>query len=332
MTNPKVSVILPAFNAEKFIEASVSSILNQSYRNIELIAIDDGSRDRTLEIIEKFSFDRRLKIITRENRGLIATLNEAIGIASGDYIARMDADDFSHPERLQIQLSLIESTGADVVGSAIKTFGFCRPSISLYPTTDSAAKFQLLFNTCFAHPCIFSRRQIFEENLYDQNHKFIEDYELWTRMASRGAIFINSPEVLLNYRKTLGQATTKMRSTQDRLRPEIAEFYREKKFPNFPKLGLYALHDREASMAPDVFNKSLLELLDHAKKFSTEEMAIFRRALSVCILHNSNRLSPTLRRAIGQHLGLRVKLTSELFNLLDFGPSSNYWKFLYLMK
>lgn len=332
MTNPKISVILPAFNAEKFIETSVSSILNQSYRNIELIAINDGSRDRTLEIIEKFSSDRRLKIINRENRGLIATLNEAIGMASGDFIARMDADDFSHPERLQIQLGLIESTGADVVGGAIKTFGFCRSTVSRYPSTDNAAKFQLLFNTCFAHPCVFSRRRIFEENLYDQNHKFIEDYELWTRMASNGATFINSSEVLLNYRKTLGQATTKMRSTQDRLRPGIAENYREKKFPDFPKLGLSALHDREALIDPDIFNNSLLELLNYAQKFSKDELAIFRRALSICILHNSNRLTPKLRRAIGQHLGLRLKLTSELFNLLDFGPSSNYWKFLYLMK
>ena len=88
-TSPLISVIIPAFNAELYIQEALESVCNQSYVNIEIIVIDDGSSDKTREIIERFE-DNRIRLISRENRGLIATLNEAIEISRGDYIARMD--------------------------------------------------------------------------------------------------------------------------------------------------------------------------------------------------------------------------------------------------
>ncbi|WP_219600209.1 glycosyltransferase family 2 protein, partial [Vibrio parahaemolyticus] len=87
---PLVSVVLPVYNCESFISDSVNSILKQTYRNIELIIIDDGSTDSTVDILNDFS-DERIKIVSRENKGLIFSLNEGISLAKGSFIARMDA-------------------------------------------------------------------------------------------------------------------------------------------------------------------------------------------------------------------------------------------------
>ena len=109
MTVPLVSVLLPVYNAEPYLAAALESILKQDYRRLEIIAIDDGSRDRSLEIMRRYQqADDRITIVSRENRGLIATLNEGLTLAKGDLIARMDADDISYPWRLSRQVSLFQ--------------------------------------------------------------------------------------------------------------------------------------------------------------------------------------------------------------------------------
>ena len=96
-----ISVILPVYNGEKYLKESIESILNQTYTNFEFIIIDDGSKDSSLEIIKEYEKeDERIIVISRENKGLVASLNEGIATAKGKYIARMDADDVSLSERL----------------------------------------------------------------------------------------------------------------------------------------------------------------------------------------------------------------------------------------
>ena len=104
---PLVSVVLPVYNAEEYISEALKSILNQTYDNLEVVVVNDGSTDHSLHVIRSLA-DKRVKIISRENRGLVASLNEGIDAASGDYIARMDADDISHPERISKQIRLLE--------------------------------------------------------------------------------------------------------------------------------------------------------------------------------------------------------------------------------
>lgn len=106
-TPPLISIVIPVYNAERFIEKAIESICNQSYKNIEIIVIDDGSIDESLQIIKSIR-DDRIRIISRENRGLIASLNEGINLSRGSYIARMDADDISSPIRIEQQVKYFE--------------------------------------------------------------------------------------------------------------------------------------------------------------------------------------------------------------------------------
>src|SRR5437660_806769 len=100
--HPLVSVLLPVYNGARFLEGGIESILSQSYRNIELIIINDGSSDDSAQIISKFH-DPRIRAYSQENQGLAATLNRAIHLAKGEYLARQDQDDLSLPQRLEKQ-------------------------------------------------------------------------------------------------------------------------------------------------------------------------------------------------------------------------------------
>src|SRR5690606_34355737 len=106
----RVSVILPAYNAERHIEEAVESILSQTFDDCELIALDHGRTDATRAILEKIARrDARVRLVSRPNKGLVATLNEGLLLSRGEYIARMDADDVSHPERLRLQVEYLDS-------------------------------------------------------------------------------------------------------------------------------------------------------------------------------------------------------------------------------
>ncbi|WP_244834814.1 glycosyltransferase family 2 protein [Clostridium sp. BJN0001] len=108
--NFKVSVIMPVFNAEKYLEESIKSVLNQTYKNFEFIIINDGSTDSSLSIINKFkSMDNRIRVIDQKNNGIVYSLNKGISTAKGKYIARMDADDISLPNRIKNQVKYMET-------------------------------------------------------------------------------------------------------------------------------------------------------------------------------------------------------------------------------
>src|SRR4249919_3825300 len=108
MNVPAVSVILPAYNCEKYIAKAIESVLHQTFTDLELIIINDGSTDRTEEIIRSFSDPRILYQVNNTNKGLVFTLNKGIDIAKGGYIARMDGDDICHPERLAKQKTFLD--------------------------------------------------------------------------------------------------------------------------------------------------------------------------------------------------------------------------------
>lgn len=119
MQDPKVTVLMPAYNAEKYIETAIESILNQTYKDFEFIIVNDCSTDSTLDIIERYAKqDKRIKIISnKENQKIAQTLNNGLKEAKGKYIARLDADDWSYPERLEKQVNFMEEN-PDVVLSS----------------------------------------------------------------------------------------------------------------------------------------------------------------------------------------------------------------------
>lgn len=202
--NPVISVVMSVYNAEKYLDEAIESILNQTHKDFEFIIINDGSIDKSLEIIEKYKQqDERIVLISRENKGLIASLNEGIEKARGKYIARMDADDISLPKRFEEQLKIMENDKEIVVcGSWINVFGENRKEkISKYFQYDKQIKANLIMSCCFAHPSVMMRRDAFVDNniWYDENFKNAEDYHLWTQLAKVGK-FYNTPKVFLNYR------------------------------------------------------------------------------------------------------------------------------------
>lgn len=197
---PILSVILPAYNAKQFVEQAVVSILLQSFTNFELIIIDDGSIDGTTNILKRLAGqDERVVLIARENRGLVASLNEGISIARGEFIARMDADDISLPQRFAKQLEFLRHSGCDICGTAVQCFGNTK-YVWHYPATPDEVEVQLLFDSPYAHPTVMCKASVCKTLSYRNDFANGEDYDLWQRAWQVGIKGANLNEVLLRYR------------------------------------------------------------------------------------------------------------------------------------
>jgi glycosyltransferase involved in cell wall biosynthesis len=217
---PKISVIMPAYNAEKYIKESVDSILGQSVGDFELIIINDSSKDATEDIVLSYEDDRIVYVKNERNMGVAATLNRGLDLAKGEYIARMDADDISKPNRFEKQLAYMEKhPECGICGSNLLLFGqgkmdepFC------FAESDKEIRADMLFNSSFAHPSVMLRRSVLEENSlrYDCSFERVEDYELWSRMLTvcKGH---NIQEHLLRYRFHASQVTQAYRPEQIRI-------------------------------------------------------------------------------------------------------------------
>ena len=206
MRTYKISVVMSVYNAEKHLEEAIDSILNQTYKDFEFIIINDGSIDNSLEIIKKHKTqDERIVIISRENKGLISSLNEGIERAKGEYIARMDSDDISLPERFQKQLNLMEQENLDICGShylSINSLG--EPiSLNLTPRGHELCTLSLVSKVPFAHPSVMIKKSFLEKNdlKYGQSiNQKAEDLDFWIRIHEKAGKFSNVNEIIFKYR------------------------------------------------------------------------------------------------------------------------------------
>lgn len=200
--NKFISAVLPVYNSELYVAEAIESILSQTYQNFELILIDDGSTDNSLNIMQGYeSQDPRVKLLSQSNCGVVTTLIRAISLAQGKYIALMNSDDISAPHRFERQLQWMDETGAQICGSWVKTIGVRRGRVLKYPVTDSAIKIGLLFSSQFANPSVMMESSIFDKLKYDLTFtKGAEDYDLWEKAATLGIKMANVPEILLSYR------------------------------------------------------------------------------------------------------------------------------------
>jgi len=208
LLTPVISVILPVYNAEKYVEEAVDSILTQSYQNFEFIILNDGSTDGSLTVINKFSSNPQVKIVTHENKGLIATLNKGIALAKGEYIARMDADDIAHPKRFEKQLSLFEANeNLGVCSASTENFG-AETDITIRSADNDKLKATLLFWPPFSHPAAMIKRSVLTDNniSYREEFKHCEDFDLWSQLAPY-CQFSNVTEIMLKYRVHPEQVT-----------------------------------------------------------------------------------------------------------------------------
>ncbi len=215
MSNPQVTVLLPVFNAAEYLKDAVDSILNQTFKDFELLVIEDGSTDDSLSILKSYN-DPRIKIIEHtQNEGLIKTLNEGLRIATGKYIVRMDADDVSLPDRLAHQVKFMNAhPDVSVVGTYFKDI-YGKVKVAKTPVSHEALKSQLFFSCALAHPTVIIRKSDFEKHqfFYDADFPHAEDYELWVRV-SRKLKIANLPKVLLKYRFHQQQVSSKHNNTQ----------------------------------------------------------------------------------------------------------------------
>jgi len=197
--NPLISVIMPVYNGEKYLREAIESILNQTYTDFEFIILNDGSTDTTEEIILSYDDPRMVYVKNEKNLQIVKTLNKGIALAKGKYVARMDADDLSFPERFEVQIKFLEKNkDIDICGTYIKFFGK-KYGIQKYPTSHEEIKVNLLFNAALAHPSVMARRSFFIENAYEENYNKAEDYALWVKTIDKYR-FANIPSVLLAYR------------------------------------------------------------------------------------------------------------------------------------
>ncbi len=203
MNNPKVTVLMPVYNGERFLKEAIESILTQTFTDFEFLIINDGSTDKSIDIIMSYN-DPRIRLIhNEENLKLIASLNKGINLAKGKYIARMDCDDISMPSRLEKEVEFLDNNYEyGLVGTWFNVINADGQELYkvTHPTEDSMIKLFLTVNCPLAHGSIMGRTELFRKNLYGSEQYFaIEDYELWTRLAAITKIY-NIPEYLFKYR------------------------------------------------------------------------------------------------------------------------------------
>ena len=199
---------MPVYNCERYIAESLESLCLQTYKNFEVIIINDGSTDRTLSLINECK-DERFKVFSFANGGVAAALNRGLIKARGEIIARMDADDISLKDRLEKQVEFLNA-GYDIVGcdySIINEDGLVIENISV-PKSDSSIKKKLRYGPPFAHGSIMAKRS--SDFWYDER-RFLkcEDYALWCKLMLKDYKFGNVTDTLYMYRVSADQVTQK---------------------------------------------------------------------------------------------------------------------------
>ena len=213
-----ISVIMPCYNSQKYVAEAIQSILNQTFKNFELIIIDDGSRDNTWETIKKFTKDKRVIAIKNEkNLGLAKTLNKAISRSHGTYIARMDNDDWAYPDRLEKQYTFLEShKEVGIVGGTMEIMNEEGKVTGkrVYSLTDSQIRQKIFRYSPFSHPLIMIRRSVLDKaGLYNPDFELVNDYELYFRIGLVSK-FANLPDTLIKYRVLSGMTRSKTKQME----------------------------------------------------------------------------------------------------------------------
>jgi len=230
---PEITVIMSAYNADKFVAKAIESILNQTFTNFEFIIFEDGSADKTYSIIESFAKnDKRIQLIRNENnigyRGFIRNLAKGKEMAKTKLIARMDADDIALPNRFQIQKDFLD-THPDIflVGAVAEFIDENDYSIGISDTicdSDKLAK-ELIYRNQIIHPSIMFRNN---ELNYRDKAMYGEDYDLYLQAVSKGYKLANICEKLIKYRVFAESVTSSKLFYMGKFRDEIKKFYSEK--------------------------------------------------------------------------------------------------------
>ncbi len=241
MKNPDISVVMSVYNGEKYLREAIKSILNQTFKDFEFIIVNDGSTDKSLEIIKSYN-DPRIVFIDQENKGLAAALNVGIKAAKGKYIARMDADDISYSERLKKQIEFMENhpeyvaigSWANYITDDGEYLYMCK-----MPIESLSLKSSLPYECPFIHSSVSMRTEIVRAvgGYKDVGRYFYqEDILLWIDLSRIGK-FYNILEPLLNFRITPSSCQQHSRNYFPYQMKIVEEYYETGKL-NFEKIHL----------------------------------------------------------------------------------------------
>lgn len=278
---------MPAFNSERYIASAIRSILNQTYKNIELIVYDDGSSDGTRKVIEGFSDLRMVKIFVDTNLGVVAARNHMLDIARGEYIALMDSDDLAHVERLERQLAAILKNKLDICGTSQfvlnQLTGEIKRSHDKFQDADLRALLTIYCPLC--NSTIMGKADIFKKMRYDESFLTSEDYYLWARIAASGYCFGNLRERLITYRVYPEQAT-----------------------------ALYPLKFREST---ELVQARYLELLGLSSGWRPRPLPIFERLpIALCLIKKIKNQFPGMSFSVGCEIYSRFQRKGGLMRSL----------------
>ncbi len=208
---PQISILMPCYNASETLDEALDSLSEQSYPDYDLVAVDDGSTDGTLERLQsRAAEDARVRVISIPHGGIVAALNAGLNDCRGELIARMDADDRAHPNRLEKQLSYMQAhPEIAVLGCQVRAFPaeHVRQGFKIYIDwqnallSDEDIRREMFVESPLAHPSVMLRREWLERLGGYQEHGWAEDYDLWLRMYLKQARFAKLPEVLLDWRE-----------------------------------------------------------------------------------------------------------------------------------
>lgn len=212
---------MPVYNGETYLSQAIESVLTQTFTDFEFLIINDGSTDRSVEIIESHD-DPRIRLVHNEtNLKLIATLNKGLELAMGKYIARMDADDMMWPQRLEKQTQYLDvNPHICVVGSWWETMSEDGKFLSYtrVPVSDYECAFMIFGKgeNPVGHPCVIYRTEIIRQIGYKLEYRDAEDVDLWFRVISHGFRLANVPEILMSYRKHQHQVSLSSKFSQEK--------------------------------------------------------------------------------------------------------------------
>ena len=213
-TAPALSVIMSVYNGARYVDAAIQSILEQDFADFEFLILNDGSTDDSSDILHRWAAnDHRIVLIERENRGLVASLNEMIALAKAPILARMDCDDISLANRFSLQMDYLNAhPEIGVLGTNthdLSEDGKIIIAEDSYPLTPAGVRVWLQIGPALCHPCAMMRTDLMRQlGGYREAFRHAEDYDLWLR-ASRSTLISNIPERLLLYRRSEGQVSQK---------------------------------------------------------------------------------------------------------------------------
>lgn len=270
-----ISVIMSTYKEdERLLRESIESILNQTYRDFEyIIILDYPDNDVHKSVIEEYALkdDRIHFYVNEKNMGLTDSLNRGLSLCHGEYIARMDADDISLPDRLERQMEYLEKNHYDLIGGItemINEDGTLLYSIKSVPTDPKKINKALRYSQCIAHPTWLGRKEVFEKNAGYRHMPLCEDYDFTLRAVLNGFVISNLNEPVLKYRMTSNSISRSNLFEQYLYMSYITNEYKNNRIASVDKAYAYVqqhLNETDSDKylkANVIFNRMLQEMSD----------------------------------------------------------------------